>query len=153
MFLSLIYCCFDTWTNTSWPYYYWAAWLCFGQLFEVLPCLGVGAIEPGQDTPQANSPYGSSLHHWRGFAEVAVASGAAEPSLDGPGSSHSNTMTLPTKVEITTRAGMAGPCIVAPAPTAWPVPPPSGFCPRRDQTVPPTSRRIFQVGAEIYTCW
>lgn len=23
MFLSLIYCCFDTWTNTSWPYYYW----------------------------------------------------------------------------------------------------------------------------------
>jgi len=23
MFLSLIYCVFDTWTNTSWPYYYW----------------------------------------------------------------------------------------------------------------------------------
>ncbi|CAE7353892.1 Lmf1, partial [Symbiodinium sp. CCMP2456] len=23
MFLSLIYCFFDTWTNTSWPYYYW----------------------------------------------------------------------------------------------------------------------------------
>ena len=27
IFLSLIYCGFHTWTNTSWLYYYWATQL------------------------------------------------------------------------------------------------------------------------------